>query len=341
MRVTSGIAAGMFAVLVASHALEAQDQTAIRYRAGYEALRITDPARSRPIQLDVWYPADGDESPHRYGLSSGRVVPGAPVAAGRFPVVLLSHGALGSASNYSWIAERLARAAFVVVGVSHFGESRAFREDTINVASVADLGARTRDFSFALDFVLQRSKWAGSVDAGRVGALGHSLGGATAALLAGGRYRAGGMAAFCDSKSGSSDRGCGYRTAGSPMPATAPATSDARVRAVVLLDPALGPGFDRGGLARMKAPALVVGSVANDFMPFALNAARYSGFLPNATAMRLSRGEGHFVYLDECSLPVEAMGVPICTDRAGVNRGDVHQRMGAAIVDFFAHQLKK
>ena len=122
MRVTASVAIVTFAAAVASQALVAQDQAGTRYRAGYEALRITDPARSRPIQLDIWYPADGDEATHRYGLSSGRVVAGAPVFAGRFPVVLLSHGALGSASNYSWIAERLARAAFVVVGVSHFGE---------------------------------------------------------------------------------------------------------------------------------------------------------------------------------------------------------------------------
>jgi predicted dienelactone hydrolase len=111
------------------------------------------------------------------------------------------------------------------------------------------------------------------------------------------------------------------------------------VRAVVLLDPALGPGFDGPGLARVKAPALVVGSVANDFMPFALNAQRYAGFLPSAQAIRLDRGEGHFVYLDECSAAVEAMGVPICTDRPGVIRGEVHSHLGDSVTDFFRREL--
>ena len=111
------------------------------------------------------------------------------------------------------------------------------------------------------------------------------------------------------------------------------------MRAVVLLDPAVGPGFDRPGLACVKAPALVVGSVANDFMPFALNAQRYAGFLPNAEAIRLDRGEGHFVYLDECSAPVDAMGIPICPDRPGVIRGEVHRQLGASVVDFLTRQL--
>jgi predicted dienelactone hydrolase len=176
----------MLAAIAVSQALGAQRDTSTRYRAGYEALRITDPARARSIQLDVWYPSEADETTHRYGLSTGRIAPGALMATGRFPVILLSHGALGSATNYAWIAERLARASLVVVGVSHFGESRVFGEATVDPANVANFGARTRDFSFALDFVLQRSKWASGVDGERVGALGHSSGGATVAMLAGG-----------------------------------------------------------------------------------------------------------------------------------------------------------
>jgi predicted dienelactone hydrolase len=336
----NGVGVVMLTAVAASQALAAQNDPGTRYRAGYEASRITDPARTRPIHLDVWYPAEADETTHRYGLlSTGRVAHGAPMAAGRFPVILLSHGALGAATNYSWIAERLARSAFVIVGVSHFGESRVFGEATIDLATVADFGARTRDFSFALDFVLQRSKWASGVDGGRVGALGHSSGGATVAMLAGGQYRPEAMAAFCLSKEGNTDRGCGYRAGAPTQTVSAPPIAESRVRAVVLLDPAVGPGFDSPGLARVKAPALVVGSVANDFMPFALNAQRYAGFLPNAEAIRLDRGEGHFVYLDECSAPVEAMGIKICSDRPSVVRGDVHRRLGASVVDFLTRQL--
>jgi predicted dienelactone hydrolase len=112
------------------------------------------------------------------------------------------------------------------------------------------------------------------------------------------------------------------------------------VRAIVLLDPAVGPGFDSPGLSRVKIPALVVGSVANDFMPFAVNPQRYAEFLPNAQAIRLDSAEGHFVYLDECSLPVEAMGVPLCSDRPGVVRAEVHRRLGASVIDFLTRQLQ-
>ena len=53
----------------------------------------------------------------------------------------------------------------------------------------------------------------------------------------------------------------------------------------------------------------------------------------------MDRDEGHFVYLDECSALVEAMGISICSDRPGVIRGDVHRRLGASVVDFLTRQL--
>ena len=135
------------------------------------------------------------------------------------------------------------------------------------------------------------------------------------ALLAGAQIRLDAMTAFCLSKEGSTDKGCGYRAGVSTPAMSTPPVAEPRVRAVVLLDPALGPAFDRQGLARVTVPAMVVGSVANDFMPFALNPGRYADLLPNAEAIRLNGGEGHFIYLDECSLSVDAMGVPICADR--------------------------
>ena len=80
------------------------------HRCGYRSLRLEDVARSRPVALDVWYPTSSDpERAHDYGLGAGRVVEDAPAASGPLPAIVLSHGAFGSARNYSWIAEHLAR----------------------------------------------------------------------------------------------------------------------------------------------------------------------------------------------------------------------------------------
>jgi hypothetical protein len=55
--------------------------------------------------------------------------------------------------------------------------------------------------------------------------------------------------------------------------------------------------------------------------------------------IRLSAGEGHFVYLDRCNLPIDVMGVKLCSDRAGVDRDAVHARLAPAIVSFFDRHL--
>jgi predicted dienelactone hydrolase len=314
--------------------LVAQDAPQPRHRAGHQVLRVEDAARSRPIQLDVWYPTTADEAAHTYGLSRGRVARDAATAPGVFPAILLSHGALGAATNYSWIAERLARSGFLAIGVSHFGESPVFGQATVDPSTVSHFRARTLDLSFALDFVLQRSKWATAVDGGRVAALGHSSGGATVAMLAGGLYRPQGMAAHCSSPASAGDKGCAYPVGSTSGAANEVPATDSRIRAVVLLDPAVGPGFDRDSLAGVRLPALVIGSTDNDFVPYASHAGRYAALLPKADVMRLDRGEGHFVYVDECSAPIEALGVPLCTDRSGVGRGDVHARLGIRILEF-------
>ncbi len=298
--------------------------------------------------MDVWYPARDDavEADHDYGMSTGRVVTGAPVARGPFPVCVLSHGAFGAARNYSWLAEDLARRGVVVAGVSHFGESFVYGIDTIDPTTVGQLHDRVLDCSFALDELLDDSPWSNQVDGERVAALGHSSGGATALALAGGAFDPALMHAYCATADPAIDRGCGYGPPGSastPPESTATHRAeqfvDPRVGAVVAMDPALGPGFDAASLRAIVTPCQLIGSVDNDFLPFDEHVGRYAQLIPGSRLVRLERGEGHFVYLDECGSDRDANGVPLCQDRAGVDRTAVHARLRSVISGFLDEHL--
>lgn len=304
--------------------------------AGYASQRITD-ANGRQIHLDVWYPSESAEVAHSYNFGSGSVAENAPVAGSNLPVILLSHGSMGAASNYSWIAEPLARHGYVVLGVSHFGESPAFGPANINPATVTGFGDRTRDINAALDFLVSKSSYASHLDPKRLGAIGHSSGGATALMLAGAPFAFADVMAHCrDARA--TDKGCQYPP-GVPSPEQAPVPSPAPIRALAVMDPAVGPGFSADGLKALKTPALVIGSVDNDFLPFASHAGRVAGLLPSVEAQRLTTGEGHFVYVDRCTLPINVMGVPLCSDRPGVDRDAVHARLIPLILAFFDRQL--
>lgn len=114
--------------------------------------------------------------------------------------------------------------------------------------------------------------------------------------------------------------------------------ADSRISSIVALDPALGPGFyDFSGI-RPTLSSLIVGSTQNDFVPFAHHAARFARALPNSETYWLRSGEGHFVFLNECTLAIEANGVPLCEDDQGVSRAQVHARLSVVIREFFRDQ---
>ncbi len=131
----------------------------------------------RPLRTVIWYPAAGP---------AGRTpVSGAAVAAGRFPVLLFSHGLGGSPESYVAGTSRLAAAGFVVVAPAYpHTNSAAKPVDPVDVIH------QPADASAVLDAVLARDTTAGDPLAGhlrtdRVAALGHSAGGYTTAGLFG------------------------------------------------------------------------------------------------------------------------------------------------------------
>ncbi len=312
----------------------------VTYAAGYQTTRIKD-ANERPVALDIWFPAQGvAEARHNYGISEGSVASEATVAGDHLPLVLLSHGAMGAASNYSWIAEALARHGYVVAGVSHFGESPAFGPATVKPATVSHFGDRTRDFNVALAYVLAQPALSGHIDANRIGLLGHSSGGTTVMMLAGGKFSPADIGVYCRTDGAKGDKSCAYPTSGATDPNQAPVALSRPVRAVAALDPALAMGFSTESLSAVSAKVLVIGAAQNDFLHFDTHAGRFMTLLPKAEKITLDAGEGHFVFVDSCNVPVMALGVPLCTDRPGVNRDAAHQKLSADIVAFFDRTLK-
>lgn len=137
-----------------------------RYRVGVRSFDLRDDARrgiahsppgtSRTLPVTVWYPAPADASgpvrpyfTRREALDEGRSIArlwgfpawrllslhatgthgiqDAPVAAGRFPVVIFSHGYWSYRAQNSALMERLASHGYVVVSVAHPRDSADVR----------------------------------------------------------------------------------------------------------------------------------------------------------------------------------------------------------------------
>ena len=319
------------------------------YKAGYRRYKWHDAGHDRPVWSDVWYPST-DEPEERaifYGLGQGAVIAGAHVAASQppFSLAVMSHGAFGSAPAYAWLAEYLARRGIVVLGVSHYGESSLYGVETVDPSAVTRLWVRPRDCTFALTQLLMNEDFDGRIDRARIAAIGHSSGGATVVALGGATFDPAALSAYCRSDDARADRGCLYArlldTVPVPLRDATMSHQDSRITAIVVMDPAAGPGYSADSLAQVIVPVLVIGSEDNDFLPFAQHAGRYAGLLPMASLIALRSGEGHFVYLNACTSDLLANGVPLCVDRAEVDRKAVHARLAPQILAFLRESWRR
>ena len=98
---------------------------------GRRTVHFVDATRDqRALTADVWYPAAASSAERTsYELFPGVSFEAAtaqhepPVAAGRYPLVLLSHGRTGMRISYSMVCEALAARGAVVVSADHPGDA--------------------------------------------------------------------------------------------------------------------------------------------------------------------------------------------------------------------------
>ncbi|MEV0428354.1 chlorophyllase [Micromonospora sp. NPDC050495] len=124
----------------------------------------------RPLPVTIWYPARG--------AAGGTPERSAPAAAGRFPVVMFSHGLGGRPADYQLLLRRWAAAGFVVAAPT-FPHTGAGGD-----GNPLDVLNQPADVSYALTRVLALDRKAGDplrghLDPDRVAAAGHSAGGVT------------------------------------------------------------------------------------------------------------------------------------------------------------------
>lgn len=305
--------------------------TAGNFPVGIDVLDLGTLATGRPEKINLWYPrgdCSGDEA--RRCLGEGAVT-------GK--VVVFSHGAMGSAEEYSWLGEALAAAGYIVVGVNHYGESRIYGDPTRDPRNSAFTWQRPQDISALLDRLDSDNPFQKPVDWNHVVAIGHSEGGQTVALLAGARYSLRELAAYCRSSAAGGDRSCEYGRDRERAPEAFIALfdgdyQDARIKKIILLDPAMGAALRQDSLAGIALPSLIVGARNDDFLPWEAQGRRYADGIPGSRRFLLQGQEGHFVFLDSCQYAVEVMGVPLCRDRPGVDREAVHRELASRLIAF-------
>lgn len=206
------------------------------YPVAARTAEVIDAEGGEAIRLLAMYPGVAPEQPVQMGPYSLSAAMGGPVAAGVFPLVVISHGTGGSHLLYRTLASHLARHGYVVVMPEH---PRNNRNDNTLGGTATILMNRPRHIRVVMDWAFSHEGFEGSIEPGSAAVVGHSLGGYTALALAGGV-----PASFPNEWP---DRVV------QPMTVT----PDARVRALVLLAPATPWFKDPGALSQVRVPVLM------------------------------------------------------------------------------------
>lgn len=136
-----------------------------------------------PVTLS--YPTSSGASRHAVGPFVIEVAMDAPPAAGRYPLVVLSHGTGGSPLADHELVRALVSGGFVVAQPLHSGDN--FEDGSRSGAESWRL--RPGEVVRLLDALGQSDTWSAQLQLERVGVHGFSAGGVTALSLAGGQWR--------------------------------------------------------------------------------------------------------------------------------------------------------
>lgn len=220
------------------------------------------------------------------------------------PVVVLSHGTGGAGEDLDWLAKPLNDAGFLVASVDHPGNSY---NDEYLPEGFAFAWERARDVTFLIDHLVAEH----NIDITRVGAAGFSFGGYTVAVLLGGEIDVHLMEAMFHGQIPAPDipefpalietLRSKYSDAELTSLAETGARSltDVRVRAGMLLAPAIGRLLLSESLSQISAPVLVRWGDADDNTPAEDNALVYRDSMPQARGESLGSDIGHYVFLGD------------------------------------------
>jgi len=238
----------------------------------------------RPLKVEVWYPAKLKKSEKELvtydevlGMSNdpkrplvpftfqGRASRDATPVAGEeaFPLIIVSHGYVGSRYIMTYLTENLASKGYIVVAIDHtestFRDAGAFQSTLLN---------RSKDILFVLNemakigaYQIPKDFLSGIIDANNTAIIGYSMGGYGALNVAGAGYSDAAGQFFTGMSGGS----IALATRSHSNPEYR-ATVDPRIKAVVAFAPwgMMQKVWDAEGLKGLSVPTFFIAGDQDD-----------------------------------------------------------------------------
>ena len=284
-----------------------------RMFAGSRQMRVNDEALGISFPVLVLYPTGVPSAPAAFGPYTMDVSPDAPVAEGRFPLVVISHGTGGSHLIYRTVSTYLASNGYVVALLEHPGNNRNNNELE---GTYANLVNRPRHVRLTIDAVSLDPQFAACVQPDNVAIIGHSMGAYTALAVAGG-------------------------TPWTEARQRVEVTPDPRVRALVLLAPATAWYVPEDSLSQVTVPILMLIAEHDPFTP-RWHAELVLDRVPDRDKVTLQviENAGHFSFLSPFPPQMRNSAFLPSTDPEGFDREKFHEWLPGAVLDYLDERLR-
>lgn len=316
--------------------------------------QILAPSKERGVDLDVtvWYPAQAGGEKVMLGdsvfFTGTPAMRDASILEGKFPLILLSHGAglAGNAQAMSWIATALASQGFVIAAPTHPGNTGKNK----SAAETMKLWLRPADLTETLNTIEKEDFFQDHLDQGKIGTLGLSMGGNTALAIAGARIDPKLLSAYCDTYQLNASLCWWVKHSGVDLHAMdlQPAgrdNRDERIRFAMAIDPGLSDIFDPKSFAGIKIPVDIINLGPREKIPVTAQASGIAKAISNAR-YTVMEDASHFSMFGECKpgardlLKSEKIDDPLCDDGGRRSRAEIHTQLIDLVTRAFERTLK-
>ncbi|MFT4267616.1 MAG: dienelactone hydrolase [Xenophilus sp.] len=297
--------------------------------AGFAFIDIPADRDGPALRGAVWSPCATPASRIELGPIAIEGSRDCPLARGRWPLIVMSHGSGGSFLGHHDTAATLADAGFVVASISHPGDNV---QDLSHQSHLSTFATRPVDMRRLVDYMLGAWPDRGMLDATKIGFFGFSRGGYTGLIALGALPNWGLRTDLCPP--GSQYPLCEeiHRREWPPTP-----SRDPRILAAVIVDPL--SVFDAAGLRAVTAPIQLWASEHGGDGVTPQSVAEVRRDLPLPPEWHVATKAGHFAFLAPCSAALVRAAPTVCEDGAGFDRLAFHVAFNAEVAAFFRRTL--